>query len=263
VSRPRIAEGIADELRERILADGNGYRLPTQDQLVQEFGVGYPSVREAIRILETEGLLTVRRGNVGGAEIHRPDATSAAYHLGLALQGGRVTLGDLAEGLQQLEPLCAAACARRDDRVDTVVPALRANLEASAALVGAGPEFTRTARQFHDLIVASVPNATMRYLVGSLVALWTAQEELWVQSLASQDDYPSADEAGQVVAAHRRILSQIDAGRPDAAERAARAHLVATQAFVVERFGDGIVNAGSAVARRTIRSTSAQRLDHM
>ena len=84
-----------------------------QDQLVKEFGVSYPSVREAIRILDTEGLVTVRRGNVGGAEVHRPDESSAAYHLGLALQGARVTLGDLTAGLQLLEPLCAAECARR------------------------------------------------------------------------------------------------------------------------------------------------------
>lgn len=54
------------ELRARILADDGDGRLPTQDQLVSEFGVSYP-IREAIRILETEGLVTVRRGNVGDA----------------------------------------------------------------------------------------------------------------------------------------------------------------------------------------------------
>ncbi len=58
----------------------------------------------------------MRRGNVGGAEVHRPDESSAAYHLGLALQARRVTLGDLAAGLRLLEPLCAAECARRPDR---------------------------------------------------------------------------------------------------------------------------------------------------
>jgi len=101
VPQHRIAESVADELRVRILTgDGpDDYRLPTQDQLVREFGVSYPSVREAIRILETEGLVTVRRGNVGGAEVHRPDESSAAYHLGLALQARRVPLGDLAAGL--------------------------------------------------------------------------------------------------------------------------------------------------------------------
>ena len=61
----RIAETVAATLRARILSDRAGDRLPTQDQLVREFGVSYPSVREALRILETEGLVTVRRGSVG------------------------------------------------------------------------------------------------------------------------------------------------------------------------------------------------------
>ena len=108
VRQHRIAETVASELRARILAGDGDYRLPTQDQLVSEFGVSYPSVREAIRILETEGLVTVRRGKVGGAEVHRPGESSAAYHLGLALQARRVTLGDLASGLQMLEPQSSA-----------------------------------------------------------------------------------------------------------------------------------------------------------
>jgi DNA-binding FadR family transcriptional regulator len=247
----RIAESIAEALRDRILAsdEGSDYHLPTQDQLVKEFGVSYPSVREAIRILETEGLVTVRRGNIGGAEIHRPDESSAAYHLGLALQGGRVTLGDLAAGLQVLEPMCAAACAERDDRLDTVVPALRANIDESAELIGAGPEFTRTARRFHDLIVGWHPNETIRYTVGSLVALWSAQEELWARSLASRDRYPSDLDTSEVVKAHRRLLEQIEAGRAEKAEQIARAHLIATQAFLADRFADGVVAARTAKGR--------------
>jgi DNA-binding FadR family transcriptional regulator len=247
VPQLRIAETIAAELRQRILAgdDADGYRLPTQDQLVREFGVSYPSVREALRILETEGLVTVRRGNVGGAEVHLPDEASAAYHLGLVLQGGRVTLGDLAAGLQALEPLCAAECARRPDRADTVVPALRANLDASAGLVPAGPPFTPVAREFHDLVVRGTPNATIRYVVGSLVSLWTAQEERWARSLPHRD-YPSATETAAVVRTHRRILRAIEAGRAAEAERVTRAHIAASQAYLVDRFDDSGVIAGSA-----------------
>jgi GntR family transcriptional repressor for pyruvate dehydrogenase complex len=262
VPQLRIAETIALELRDRILAneDGSDYHLPTQDQLVKEFGVSYPSVREAIRILETEGLVTVRRGNVGGAEIHRPDESSAAYHLGLALQGGRVTLGDLAAGLQVLEPMCAAACAQREDRLETVVPALRANIEESAELVGAGPAFTHTAREFHDLIVAWHPNDTIRYTVGSLVALWSAQEEVWARSLASRDRYPSDLDTREVVKAHRRLLDQIEAGRADKAEQIARAHLVATQAFLADRFGDGVVAARMTKGRMGESSSQGWRV---
>jgi len=253
VPQHRIAESVAAELRTRILS--GDYRFPTQDQLVKEFGVSYPSVREAIRILETEGLVTVRRGNVGGAEVHRPDESSAAYHLGLALQGGRVTLGDLAAGLQLLEPLCAAECARREDRAEVVVPALSASISRSAGLTGDGVAFTRTAREFHDLVVAFTPNATVRYVVSSLVALWSAQEQTWAEAMTQQGEYPSPRDAAKAISTHRRITDEIAAGRAAEAERIARAHLAATQKLVLARFEDGVVIVSSAQARQAIASS--------
>jgi DNA-binding FadR family transcriptional regulator len=262
VPQYRIAETVAAELRTRILT-GDGpdeYRLPTQDQLVSEFGVSYPSIREAIRILETEGLVTVRRGNVGGAEVHRPDESSAAYHLGLALQARRVTLGDLAAGLRLLEPLCPAECARRADRAEVVVPELTANIEKSAELAGDGVAFTRAAREFHDQLVAFTPSATIRHVVGSLVALWSTQEQAWAEAMTKRGEYPSPTEAAEVVRVHRRITEEIAAGRPAAAERVARGHLAATQALLLERFDDGIVTVSSAQARQAIQSSRASRI---
>jgi DNA-binding FadR family transcriptional regulator len=260
VPQRRIAETVAAELRARILAGDDDYRLPTQDQLVQDFGVSYPSIREALRILETEGLVTVRRGNVGGAEVHRPDESSAAYHLGLALQGARVTLGDLAAGLRTLEPMCAAECARRQDRGEAVVPALEANIEASAELIGEGLPFTHRAREYHDLIVSFTPNATVRYVVSSLVALWSAQEEAWAEVLTKRGEYPSPTDSAEAVHTHRRITAEIAAGRDAEAERLYRAHLAATQALVLERFDDGVVNASSAMARQAIQSSRSTRI---
>jgi GntR family transcriptional repressor for pyruvate dehydrogenase complex len=250
----RIAETVAAELRIRILGGDDGYRLPTQDQLAEEFGVSHPSIREALRILETEGLVTIRRGNVGGAEVHRPDRSSAAYHLGLALQGGRATLGDLAAGLQMMEPMCAAQCARRADRAEVIVPALSASVEALAGLVGDSVAFARNAREFHDLVVSFVPNATVRYVVGSLVALWAAQEEAWAMALTMRGDTPSHAEAEEVVRTYRRLVEHIAAGRAEEAERLACAHLVAAQALLLDRFEDGVVNASSNAARLAIRS---------
>jgi GntR family transcriptional regulator, transcriptional repressor for pyruvate dehydrogenase complex len=259
VPQYRIAETVAAELRGRILAGDGDYRLPTQDRLVSEFGVSYPSIREALRILETEGLVTVRRGNVGGAEVHRPDESSAAYHLGLALEARRVTLADLAGGLWVLEPLCAAECARRADRSRDVVPALTENLKASARVTGDGVAFTKAAREFHDLLVAFNPNATIRHVVGSLVALWSAQEQSWAEVMTGRGEYPSEADAAQALRAHQRITGEIAAGRASEAERIARAHLAATQKVVLRRFDDNIVNVSAAWARRAIlsgRSTS-------
>ncbi|MFF7939709.1 FadR/GntR family transcriptional regulator [Nocardia gamkensis] len=260
VPQRRIAETVAAELRTRILAGDEHFRLPTQDQLVQDFGVSYPSIREALRILETEGLVTVRRGNVGGAEVHRPDETSAAYHLGLALQGARVTLGDLAAGLRTLEPQCAAACAERPDRAETVVPALTENVEKSAELIDDGVAFTHTAREFHDLIVSFTPNLTIRYVVSTLVTLWSAQEEAWAEALTRRGEYPSEAESTEAVRTHRRITREIAEGRAAEAERLYRTHLAATQTIVLQRFDDGVVNASSAGARLAIQSGLRQQI---
>lgn len=122
--------------------------------------------------------------------MHRPDQTSAAYHLGLVLQGAGVALGDLAEALLRLEPQCVGDVARRPDRMAVVVPALTANVDASAEVVSDGVAFTRIAREFHDLVVAFTPNETMRYVVSSLVALWSAQERQWADVISSDGRYP-------------------------------------------------------------------------
>src|SRR5258707_617511 len=83
----RLDELVADALRDRItggdLRDGD--LLPKQEELLAEFRVSKPSLREALRILETEGLITVRRGNVGGAVVHLPDSDDAGYMIGLIL----------------------------------------------------------------------------------------------------------------------------------------------------------------------------------
>ena len=68
----RLAEQVADELRRRILSGelADGSVLPTEDELLVEFPISKPSLREAIRILDAEGLLSVRRGKLGGSVVH-------------------------------------------------------------------------------------------------------------------------------------------------------------------------------------------------
>ena len=94
---PKVAELVAAHLRAQIVKAS----WPTvtsstaRPSLLQEFGVSRPSLREALRVLETEGLVQIRRGNVGGAIVRRPTAASAAYHLSLTLRANDVTHRDL------------------------------------------------------------------------------------------------------------------------------------------------------------------------
>src|SRR5947209_6940395 len=124
----RLAELVADRLRERILRGDleDGDLLPKEEELRASYPVSKPSLREAMRILEAEGLITVRRGNVGGAVVHRPTPANVAYTLAMVLSANRVDIPDVARALREVEPSCAALCAGRADRAAAVVPQLRA-----------------------------------------------------------------------------------------------------------------------------------------
>jgi len=251
----RVAESIANDLRQRILRGAlDDGPLPTQDALVAEYGVSGPSIREALRILEAEGLITVRRGKLGGAHVHRPDWATAAFSLAMSLQGQGIQLSDLAESLLVLEPLCAASCARRPDRLKTVVPALRANLEESERAVGDGARFTAVSRDFHDMMVDHATNQTTRLLVRSTVAVWSVQEETWASMLQREGHYPAESEQVSSLKAHRKLVDLIEAGDVDEAERFACAHLRATQRLVLEESGERVIDASSPAALRYFRS---------
>jgi DNA-binding GntR family transcriptional regulator len=131
-----------------------------------------------------------------------------------------------------------------------VIPVLAANVDASADAVSDGVAFTRIAREFHDLVVAFTPNDTMRYVVRSLVALWSAQEQQWATTRTQRGEYPSPSAARGAVRTHRRLVDEIAAGRAEEAQAIARRHLAATQALVLERFNDDVVNAVSARSGR-------------
>jgi DNA-binding FadR family transcriptional regulator len=253
----RVAETVAARLRERILGgDVTDGALPTQEALMAAFGVGAPSVREALRILEVEGLVTVRRGKLGGAKVHRPDGASVAHAIGLTLQGEHTHLRELAEALLVFEPACAGACAMRSDRAAVLVPLLRHNLHRTAEALGDGPEFTRLGREFHDLVVGSTPNPAVRLLVRSLVAVWTAQEQAWAGETWAAGRYPGVADQQQLLDEHDRMTRAITDGDATGAEDLARRHAEGRQAMILAGLGDREIDATSPVATAGFRRMS-------
>ena len=104
---------MAQRLRERILRGElpDGVMLPKEDDLRSEYLVSKPSLREALRILETEGLITVMRGNKGGALVHRPTEVDAGYMLGLVLTGQGTEIADSQPRCGRSSPRARALCA--------------------------------------------------------------------------------------------------------------------------------------------------------
>ena len=189
-----------------------------------EFGVSPPCIREAFRILETEGLVTVLRGNVGGAEVHLPQASTAAYMMGLVLQSRGATLADLVEAMRALEPVCAAACAGRDDRAKTVLPKLKAVMDAGRARIDDPDAFIKLARDFHTVLVRECGNETMSLMIGSLEALWSAQVDALARDAVQHGSFAEREIRLSMQGEHENLYLLIEAGDARGAEQAIRAH---------------------------------------
>jgi DNA-binding FadR family transcriptional regulator len=228
-------------LRDRILDGGmrDGDLLPKQSELLDQYQVGKTTLRQAIRILETEGLVTVRRGNTGGLAVQLPNESDAARTIGLVLRSRRVPLGDLAAAVRNLEPTCAGMCAAREDRAVEVVPQLRALHERCVELVGELPAFVSACRDFHEGIVDLCGNTTMQLLLGTAETLWSAHEHDWAAAVPEGADFAERIKAG--LAVHQELIDLIAAGDVDGAHGLARRHVEYAQAYQLDaRPGSGI-----------------------
>ena len=171
----RVADQVADRIRDLIISGAlpDGERLPPIEALMRDFGVSGPSIREALRTLESEGLITVQRGSTGGAIVHPPDARTAAYIVALVLSSRGTQIGDVLKATTILEPVCAMLCAQRPDRNKVVVPALRKlNAAARMLLEGDEREFAQNSISFHETLVQGCGSETITLVAGILESIW-------------------------------------------------------------------------------------------
>jgi len=225
---PRVADMVAHEIRNRIVAGTieDGGALPSHQELGAEFGVSGPSIREALRILENEGLITVRRGRSGGAVVHRPSHNRAAFLLGMVLQAGHVTVLDLNMAMIEEYAVCGSLCAQLPDRHTVLLPRLRDLLAQSwEAIDDESVTFERLSREFHKALVAGCGNKTLTLVINSLQSLRWSQEGHWPRRLAEHMETldPELRRAGMV--AHGELIDVIADGDTVRAAEAFRRHM--------------------------------------
>lgn len=223
---------MADILRQRIITGqlGDGDLLPKEADLRVSFPVSKPSLREAMRILEAEGLIRVRRGNVGGAVVHRPTSANVAYTLALVLSANRSAIPEVARAIRECEPACAALCAERRDRRRQVVPRLRALQKEAMDSVGDLFAATSLSRQFHEAIVALCGNEPLIVIIGALEKLWSSHERGWADQSRHSGSVP-VEERRAALETHAHMIDLIAAGEADEVRDLSRRHLEAVQAY--------------------------------
>ena len=223
---PRLREKpqqIADELRALIVAGDlvEGDSLGHEPDLVERFGVSRPSLREALRILEAEGLITVVRGVHGGVVVHAPDSRMTARTAALVLQARNVSLADVFEARSLLEPVAARVIAGARGR-RSAVKELRALVEDEESAIEDPEEFGVANAAFHHRLVSLAGNQTL-----SIVAEMLNEVVVRAVTAVASD----ADRVGSLSVRRRgmrsqeRLLDLIEAGDGGAAEEHWRSHM--------------------------------------
>jgi DNA-binding FadR family transcriptional regulator len=223
---PKAAELVARGLRARIVGGElpEGAPLPPEGQLMEQFGVARTTVREAVRVLESEGLLEVRRGAGGGPRVKAPSEAAVARYAGLVLQFQGATLADVHETRIRLEaPLAAELANRNGDEV--MLRALRAALDEEAAALAQPDTLPWAEGRFHRTLVRLAGNQTIEVLsavVNRIVARHVAR------FMAERGGEPSTHASHlEAHRAHQRLLELIEVGAASEAEALWRRHLEA------------------------------------
>ena len=221
VQVPKAAELVAAQLRRQIVLGERleGEMLAPEVQLMTELGVSRPTLRQALRILETELLVTVHRGRNGGTRVNRPSPRVAGRYLGNLLQFQDVTLDDVHTARLLLEPSAIAALAT------TITPEQVGELRALVAAARAETDPDRRRQvggRFHTALVELTGNAPLALFASLVQELIDAQTARY-DNQRQRRNAPSR--AGHLLEAHERVIDLLEAGAAREAARFWREHL--------------------------------------
>jgi DNA-binding FadR family transcriptional regulator len=209
--RPRkAAELVADHLRAEIVRGNisSGDNLPVERELIATYGVSRPTLREALRILETEGLLEVTRGVRGGARVLGPSLTLAAHAFGMILQAQGTKLVDVQIARSIIEPPATRMVAENHRAHD--LDMLRAALDDEVAAAGT-PDFPFAAMRFHEVLIGLSRNNTISAFLQVLHDIHEGAAVMFSKG-------HSGASAKRVLDQHRQLLECIERRDGDAAE---------------------------------------------
>lgn len=225
---PKASELIAKQIRKMIL-DGelaDGDLLPPETQLSITFGVARPTLREAFRILETEGLIQVARGSRRGARVNAPKIDTAARYAAYSLRAAGATLAETYDAQLAIEPYAVRLLARRRDPL--VLEALAAQLGELEALDPGSEAAERSVAlaRFHLRLARLTGNRTlavMAEVLGSILEVHQSVHRPPVQHFTSTMSEKEFRTLG--VRSIRKLLDLIRSGDEDGAEAHWRLHL--------------------------------------
>jgi len=233
-SRPQktallVAQRIVRDIDRQGLKPGD--KLPPERVMMETYDAGRGTMRESLRFLELQGVLSLKPGPGGGPIIEKPSADNLATTLTLLLQFDDARYRVIAEARAAFEPLMAQLAAQR------ITPGhlagLERNLDEMAEFLEDEDRYLEANRGFHNIIAWASGNA----LFGHLVDVMVGAMEI---SGASQGIQYPLGRRQAVLRAHRQIFDGIQGGMADVAEKAMRVHIDEYLTYALRKYPEAL-----------------------
>lgn len=213
-ARVSRAELVARELEREIVDDRQvGERLGTKDDLRKRFGVAVATVNEAVRLLETRGLIEARPGPGGGVFVSGPATRVAMSHVVLGFRSGSTSYEECLEVRDALEPLIESHAARHHRAAD--IRDLNRIVKSMAAARDDPATFFKCNWALHRRIAQMCRNGPLRGMYLALID--------FLEMSLDHAEFSSFD-GEAMVAIHRDLVKAIDGGVGPELDAAIQAH---------------------------------------
>lgn len=218
-----VARQIVEDVLRRRLSPGG--LLAPESVMLAQYGVGRATLREALRLLEAQGLVVLRPGPGGGTMLSSVDASDLGGTATLFFRLAGATYRELVQAITVVQPWLAEMAASRPDH-KAAATALFEAIDVTDAVRDEPQGVFRTGPAFHAVVANLSDNPVLSTFVNALEAIFTNQV------LSTFDLTPRQ---AVFLDAHRAIAKAISAGRRGEARRLAHAHAVDLQEYCEER----------------------------
>lgn len=225
ITAPKSSDVLAGELRRRIRSGEwpEGMALPAERELSLQTGLSRTTVREALRILEIDGLIEIRPGRGGGARVRRPRGDELTRQLELFIWGRNVAVEHLHDVRTALEALGAEGAAR--NRTEADLEDLAAKTEMVENAVTDIKKYLDANLEWHMAIVRASHN---ELLIAVMEVLSNA-----IHKATEIKAFDTDEVRRETLKIHRSILEAIAARDQDAARRRMTRHVSAARAVAL------------------------------
>jgi DNA-binding FadR family transcriptional regulator len=226
---PKAAMLVAQRIVRDIVRSGMkpGELLPPERMMLEKYETGRGTLREALRLLEFQGVISLKPGPGGGPVLMSPAASNLASSLMLLMQLNQAPYRAIVEVRNAFEPMISQLAAERmsDDQLGE----LEGTIEAMRADLNDRDQFLESNKRFHDIIAWSSGNVLFGYLIDSLLGI--------LDGTVIGIDYPSHRRAA-ILKAHEEIYEALAKRDPQASEDRMREHIDAYTRYAQKKFPD-------------------------